>query len=478
MGQEIDRTGFTQADYLSYQDRLAQETAHLAAAARAGGLSDERYRAGFELEAWLLDHAGYPNPINEPFLQRLGDPWVVQELSRFNVELNGPPVAMGAAALTSLEASLEQTWRRCQDVAHGMDAVLAMVGILPNLRATDLNLDNMSAMKRYVALNREVQRLRGGEPIHIHIEGAEALELLRPDVMLEAATTSFQVHLQVPYAHAGRHYNAALISCGPLLAASGNSPLLFGRRLWQETRVPLFEQSVELGGHGGLADDRVRRASFGQGYVDGDILALFQENLALYPVLLPIPQEGPLERYPHLHLHNGTIWRWVRPLVGFDEAGGCHVRLEQRVLPSGPTIRDMVANAAFHFGLCHALACMTRPPEALLGFSDAKSNFYGAARHGLAVELKWLDGRLHPARDLILETCLPLAREGLADFGVLEDESERYLEVLAQRVRGGQTGAVWQVSNLEREHGDAGRMMANYLENQRTGSPVHEWNPY
>lgn len=476
MGQEISHTGFNPQDYLNFQDRLDQETEHLGAAARAGEIRDARYVAGFELEAWLLDHAGLPNPVNEPFLRRLDDPWVVPELSRFNVELNGPPVVLGPGALAAMESSLEQTWGRCQTVAHDMDTVLAMVGILPNLRPTDLGLDQMSASKRYTALNREVQRLRQGEPIHIRIEGTESLELRRPDVMLEAATTSFQVHLQVPHERARRHYNAALVSCGPLLAASGNSPLLFGHRLWQETRIPLFEQSVELGGYGGLAEAGVRRVSFGQGYVRGDIVDLFRENLALYPVLLPQLQEGPLDRYLHLRLHNGTIWRWIRPLVGFDEAGQVHVRLEQRVLPSGPTILDMMANAAFHLGLCHALASLPQAPEAELDFATAKSNFYGAARHGLERPLTWLDGRAHPARGLILDRCLPLARTGLADLGVPDRESARYLGVLAERVRSGQTGAVWQLRALERAAGDAPCMMANYLEHQRTGAPVHEWD--
>jgi hypothetical protein len=478
MGQEINRTGFSEADYRNYHVRLAQEMDRLAEAAKTGELCDGRFMVGFELEAWLLDHGGFPSPVNEPFLRRLKDPWVVQELSRFNVELNGPPVSLGPGALHTLEASLLQTWQHCQEVAHDMDTVLAMVGILPNLRASDLSLDNMSAMKRYVALNREVQKLRGGEPIHIHIEGEESLELRRPDVMLEAATTSFQVHLQVPFAQAGRHYNSALICCGPLLAASGNSPLLFGRRLWHETRIPLFEQSVEVGGYGGLADESVRRVTFGNGYVEGDILELFRENLALFPVLLPILQEGPLETYPNLRLHNGTIWRWVRPLVGFDEEGVCHVRLEQRVLPSGPSVPDMVANAAFHFGLCQALANLPEPPERLIEFKTARANFYGAARYGLDAEMAWLDGRNHGARELILDTCLPMAVEGLGAFGLSAGELEPYMEVIRQRVRSGQTGAVWQLQNLEHEHGDPARMMANYLENQRTGLPVHEWDPY
>lgn len=476
MGQEIPHTGFSQQDYLDYRDRLAAETARLTAAARAGELDDVHFQTGFELEAWLLDHGDWPTPVNEVFIARLNDPWVVRELSRFNVELNSPPVALGPGALAAMEATLLRSWEHCQEVAHGMDASLALVGILPQLRPEDLCLANMSALKRYAALNLEVQRRRGGEPIHIRIHGADALEMQRPDVMLEAATTSFQVHLQVPYDQAGRHYNAALIACGPLLAAGANSPLLFGRRLWRETRIPLFEQSVEVGGYGGLADTRVRRAGFGQGYAGSDITELFRENLDLHPVLLPLLQDGPLECYRHLRLHNGTIWRWVRPLVGFDDAGRPHVRLEQRVLPSGPTVQDMMANAALHLGLSHALARQAAVPEESLGFAAARDNFYAAARHGLEVELAWLDGRTHPARDLILGRLLPLARSGLEDFGIDGVEIARYLDVLEQRVRSGQTGASWQLRALERAGGDMRRMMADYLENQRTGIPVHEWD--
>ena len=476
MGQEIPRTGFTPQDQADFLDRLTAETRHLVAAAQSGGFDDDAFQAGFELEAWLLDHAGFPSPVNEAFLARLADPWVVQELSLFNVELNGPPVVMAPGALQALEASLAATWQRCQDVAHGMDTVLAMVGILPNLRPSDLNMANMSNLRRYQALNREVQRLRGGLPIHIHIEGDEPLEMLRPDVMLEAATTSFQVHLQVPYAQAARAYNASLISCGPLLAASVNSPLLFGRRLWQETRVPLFEQSVEVGGHAGLADASVRRVTLGQGYVQGGVEALFQENLNLYPVLLPHVQDAPLSSYSHLRLHNGTIWRWVRPLVGSNDRGQVHIRLEQRVLPSGPSVLDMVANAALYFGLAHSLANRGPAPEAQLPFALARENFYAAARWGLEAPQNWLDNQAYSARELLLQQCLPMAREGLQAFGLAESEWGRYLDVVQQRVSSGRTGAWWQMANLAREEGDAGRMMANYLENQRTGLPVHEWN--
>lgn len=474
MGQEITSTRFSEADFQRFSGRLAAETAALRSFARAGGFADARYVAGFELEAWLLDHAGRPSPVNEAYLRLLDDPLVVPELSRFNVELNAPPVEMGAGVLSVLEESLLTTWDKCQHVAHGMDTVLAMIGILPTIRDEDLSLANMSAMHRFEALNAQVLQQRGGAPIRIDIEGRDALHLSRSDVMLEAATTSFQLHLQVPFGQAARYYNASLISCGPLLAAAVNSPLLFGQRLWQETRVPLFEQAVDLGGYAGLTEPTLRRVTFGRNYV-ANLLDLFDENLEHYPALLPIHLREAPDRYPHLRLHNGAIWRWVRPLVGFDAAGAGHVRLEQRVLPSGPTVLDMTANAALYYGLVHALVRQPGPAEANLAFSATRGNFYAAARHGLQAELAWLDGRRLPARDLVLEIALPLARRGLQAFGLPDAEIEHYLGVVEARVRSGQTGAVWQLQRLSQVGGDVHRMMNDYLENQRSGAPVHEW---
>lgn len=480
MGQEITRGHFTPADFQRFYSRLIEETRLLARDAASGGFADRGYVVGFELEAWLLDHAGFPNPVNAALLERLADPLVVPELSCFNVELNGPPAPMRAGALTAMEHGLGHTWQRCQSAAHGMDTCLAMIGILPNIRLRDLTPANMSAMKRYYVLNEQILAQRQGEPIHIHIEGQERLERSLPDVMLESATTSFQVHLQVPYSRAARYYNASLIACGPLLAMSGNSPVLFGKRLWHETRVPLFEQSVEAGGYAGLADADIRRAGFGLGYVRENLIELFRENLDLYPVLLPMPLEESSERYPHVRLHNGAIWRWVRPLLGFDDAGQAHVRLEQRILPSGPSILDMIANAACYYGLCRALADAVVAPEARLPFSAARANFYQAARVGLASELLWVDGERYSAADFWSRIGLPLAARGLSDFGLPDAEIARYLGVVEARVRTGQTGATWQLARLSAGEVSAtaiAAMLADYLENQRSGAPVHEWSP-
>ena len=479
MGQEITRGHFTPADFQRFYTRLADETRLLSRDAASGRFVDQGYVAGFELEAWLLDHAGFPNPVNARFLERLGDPLVVPELSCFNVELNGAPEALRPGALLALEDGLRRTWQRCQALAHDMDTCLAMIGILPNIRPRDLTLANMSALKRYNALNQQILAQRGGEPIHIHIEGEERLAYSLPDVMLESATTSFQVHLQVPHARAARYYNASLIASGPLLAMAGNSPLLFGRRLWRETRIPLFEQSVEAGGYAGLADANVRRAGFGLGYAREGLVELFRENLDLYPVLLPMPLEEAAATYPHVRLHNGSIWRWVRPLLGFDARGRAHARLELRVLPSGPSILDMIANAACYFGLCRALGDAEVAPESRLPFIAARANFYQAARAGLAAEILWLDGERHTAAEFWPRVGLPLAAQGLRAYGLDDAEIERYLGVVEARARRGLTGAEWQLRRLRGGELSAtaiAAMLADYLENQRSGAPVHEWS--
>lgn len=476
MGQEIGRTSFDASDFDRFAGQLRQETVRLLAWARAGGFRDERHVAGFELEAWLLDHAGMPYPINERFLAALADAMVVPELSRFNIEVNGTPQVLRPGALRAMEAELGATWRRAQAVAHGMDAQLAIIGIPPTLREEDLTLDTMSAMNRYVVLNEQVIRQRAGQLLRIHIEGEQALDLGRSDVMLEAATTSFQLHLQVPERDSARYYNASVLTCGPLLALATNSPLLFGRRLWQETRIPLFEQSVDLGGYGGLGDVSARRVSLGRGFVHQTLLELFQENLEVFPILLPMPLDEPAERFPHVRLHNGSIWRWVRPLIGFDAEGAAHVRIEQRVLPSGPTLLDMMANAAFYYGLVHTLAHRPEAPEHALGFDAVRRNFYQAARYGLKARLAWLDGQIQPAPRL-LRQLLPLAREGLEGLGLSTQEGERYFGVLEARIESGQTAADWLIGHWHRLNGDLVQLMADYLENQRSGAPVHEWTP-
>jgi hypothetical protein len=475
MGQEISASRFKKQDFERFTRRLQDETALLQRWFDEGALSRRHGVGGFELEAWLVDKAGQPAPINERYLRLLGDSALYSpELSQFNVELNSTPLPLSGDALSRMQQELEQNWGHCRSVAQQLDADLVMIGILPTVTDRVLTLKHMSRMERYRALNEQVLRLRQGKPLELDIVGEQHLQALHGDVMLEAATTSFQIHLQVAQEKAVRYYNAMQILSAPMVAISANSPLLFGKRLWQETRIPLFEQAVAIGGFAGAAFGPLRRVSFGSGFARESMMEVFRENADHFPLLLPVALDDDDESLSHLRLHNGTIWRWNRPLVGFDEDGVPHLRIEHRVIPSGPTVIDTIANCAFFYGLAHALAEQPEPPEQHLEFSRVRDNFYAAARYGLNATVTWLDGS-HGRIGELLQTLLPLAREGLDALGCDSDDSEAYLSVIEQRLLSGQTGAAWQLSYLERHGGELAALVGAYQQQHDSGQPVHRW---
>lgn len=475
MGQEIEVIHFDSGDFAEFEQRLRAETALLAEWFRTGNFSARDRMGGFELEAWLVDAAGRPAPVNEIFLKRLGNPMVVPELARFNVELNDHPQHLWGSAFSRFEASLGATWRQCTDVARGMGNGLVMIGILPTVQESELCPENMSDLKRYRALNEQVLRLRGGEPLRLDINGREHLKTVHHSVMMEAATTSFQLHLKVHPERAVRAYNAAIIVSAPMVAVCANSPFLFGHALWEETRVPLFEQSVAVGGLAGASQGPLRRVTFGSGYARASLMECFTENAEHYPVMLPMHYREGLEQMAHVRLHNGTIWRWNRPLIGYDYDGMPHLRIEHRVIPSGPTIVDMIANAAFFNGLMQALITQAEPPEARLPFATARDNFYAAAQRGLDAHVHWLDDARGSLQALVSEQLLPMARQGLEALEIDRHDIERYLGIIAARVASGRTGAAWQRACAERLGRDLQAMTQAYRSHQDSGKPVHEW---
>jgi gamma-glutamyl:cysteine ligase YbdK (ATP-grasp superfamily) len=473
LGLEINRTTFGPEDFERFGTRLAHETQILRTQVDSKMCAEDAFVAGFELEAWLLDRHTLPFPVNDEYLARLNSPLVVPELSKFNVELNGTPQPLRAGALRKLEDELSATWDRCLQTARDLEATIIAIGTLPTIRERDLCLANISPLNRYYALNEQVLSSRGGRPLRIRIDGREQLALEHNDVMLEAAATSFQVHLQVPAAQIVRYYNASTILSAPLVAVAANSPFLFGRDLWDETRIPLFEQSVDTGGS---TEDRRHRVTFGRRYLESSAMECFDENVREFPVLLPMTYDAPPEALRHLQLHNGTIWRWNRLLLGHDSQRAPHLRIEQRVLPAGPTLIDMIANAALYVGAAHYLARDPRAPETMLNFQDTRDNFYEAARYGLAAELKWLEGNRVDAHTLLLEEIVPMARDGLAHIGMAREECDRYLDLITARARSRQNGAAWQRAHAERYGRDFEKLVADYLAHQRSGMPVHEWS--
>jgi hypothetical protein len=468
VGQEIDRARFEPRDFERFARRVAQETQVLGTLLEQGGLSARSDVGGLEVEVWLVDADGFPSPLNEPFLERLADPNVVHELSRFNVELNVQPQPLAGEGLRRLEDDLAATARACEAVAREFGVSVLAIGILPTVSDAALCPQNMSTSARYRALNEQVLRLRSGRPIELHLVGVESLRTSHADVMLEAAGTSLQVHLQVPAALAVRTLNAASVVSAATVAIAANAPFLFGRRLWAETRIPLFEQAVDVGGP-------ERRVTFGSGYVRASPLELFVENQAHYAPILPLEMQPEAGRFAHLRLHNGTVWRWNRPLVGFDADGTPHLRIEHRPMAAGPSVLDMAANVAFFLGVVAWYAQSDPAPESMLPFSSAKQNFYEAARLGLSARVDWLDGNRWELRRLILDALLPLAHGGLERLGVRRDAIDRYLAVIEARVADGRTGAAWQCAFVERYGPDFGALVRAYRAHSASGAPVHRW---
>ncbi|MEE4361160.1 MAG: hypothetical protein V2I63_06505 [Pseudomonadales bacterium] len=472
MGQEIDRADFDAEEFARFAERLEQETAVLVDWFAHGRFSTRAYTAGFELEAWLVGEDGHPRPENAAFLEHLGSDLVVPELSRFNFEVNGSPTTLQGRAFSRLKDELDYTWSQCVRSAEHLDLDALMIGILPTVSPDDLHPGNMSSLARYAALNARLLELRQGAPFELRIDGKERFRRTHPDVMLEAAATSFQIHLQVRPDNAVRLYNASQAVAGIMVAVTANAPYLFGHDLWDESRIPLFEQAVS-------ADTpRYQRVPFGHDWCRGTFLDLFRENLEHYPILIPALFDTPAESLRHLRFHNGTIWRWNRPLIGFDHDGTPHLRIEHRVVPAGPTVADAIANAAVYYGLVAALALRRVPIEEVMTFAAARDNFYAGARDGLDAMQHWPDaGGDVPLVRLFLEELVPLARQGLVWLGIPEEEIDAQLDIVATRVRTGMTGARWQRRWVARHGRDLEGLTRAYLERQQTGVPVHRWAP-
>ena len=492
MGIEIDRERFDDADYPRFSERLERCLEALGRLLERPGFGVGPRTIGAELELFLIDGDGHPLARNQAILADAGDPRLTLELDRFNLEVNPSPSPLAGQPLTGLGRELEGALESVRTTARAHGGRVAMVGILPTLRDQDLHRGAITDAPRYRALDWSLRRVRA-EPFEIEIQGRdpEPLRVVRDNIVMEGANTSFQVHLRVDPADYVRSFNAAQLATAPVLAAAGNSPLFLGRVLWEETRIALFEQA---------ADDRdaparerlVSRVAFGTDWLRTSILDLFEESVRHHEPLLPICgdqdplaalEDGGMPRLDELRLHQGTVWRWNRAI--YDSGFGGHLRIEMRPLPAGPTLTDMLANAAFLLGLTLALAPDADTWSRQLLFARAHANFYDAARLGLETELEWPAGdggseRVGAAE--LVRQLLPEARRGLVEAGVDPGEADRLLGVLGDRVDAGQTGAVWQrrtLAALEEKQADRDEalveLLERYLELQATGAPVGTW---
>jgi CBS domain-containing protein len=453
-----------------------------------GAIESGVRRIGAEQELFLVDKAFNPAPLAMEMIEATADEHFTTELARFNLEFNSDPLDFGGDCLKRMETQLSDLLAKARKAANSLGAEVVMTGILPTLDISDLTLENMTPKPRYFALNEAMRRLRGSA-YEFYIKGTDELIIRHESVMVEACNTSFQAHFQVGPEEFAALYNLTQAVAAPVLAASCNSPLLFGRRLWRETRIALFQQSVDHRAAGLHLREQAPRVSFGRRWVDDSVLEIFREDITRFKVLLSaeidedslaVLRSGGVPALKALRLHNGTIYRWTRPCYGILD-GKPHLRIENRILPAGPSIVDEVANAALWFGLLSGLSRVYPDIRRVMEFDTAAENFVSAARQGIRAQFGW-PGHAHiPADELILEELLPVARDGLKIKGIDPNDVDRYLGIIEERVRTRRTGASWQLDSFQalRDRGTRGERLAAItgaiIENQKTGLPVTQW---
>ncbi len=446
-------------------------------------------RIGAEQEMFLVDQANRPALSAMQVLDRIEDPRFTHELGLFNLEANLSPLELGGDCLRRLEAEANELLQLGREAAAEVGSRIALVGILPTLTKEHLSLEAMVPTARYFALNEALLRLRG-KHFQISIKGIDQLSFDHDNLMLEACNTSFQVHFQVDADEFAHLYNIAQAVTGPLLAACVNSPILLGKRLWHESRIAVFEHSIDARSQAHAARGHKPRVHFGDQWVDESVIEIFKEDIARFRVILttefeddPIGmvERGEVPKLNALRLHNGTVYRWNRACYGISDNGKPHLRIENRVIPSGPTVLDEVANAAFFFGMMARLSRSVGDIRKHFNFSDVKANFMAAAREGLRAQMIWFDDEQMTAQQLILDKLLPLAQEGLEEAGINADDVDRYLGVIRQRVERRRTGARWQLESLERMRGAASTheclraLTASMIEQSQSGQPIAGW---
>ncbi len=486
MGEKVIRKPADDGEARSFTRSVLDDIRALEELIERGGIESGITRMGVEQEMYLVGDDGLPRPVAADILSAIDDPRFTTELARFNLEANFDPQEFTGSFLATLEDDLNRTLHDATSIAQRMGANVLLTGILPTLRQEDLGLENLTPELRYQYLNEAL--FQGRDAINVMIDGIESYEGTYDSVALEGANTSLQLHLQVTPEESGGLYNLMQLITAPLLAAATNSPVLLGHRLWHETRIAVFERSLDERSESQLARDFPTRVSFGKSWIDGSIIEIFRDNAARFPIILTreldeesleVVRQGAAPKLGALALHNGTVWRWNRPCYGV--AGGvAHLRIENRVLPSGPTIIDEVANAALFYGMMAKLPETYGDVSTKMLFDDVRTNFFAAAREGLAADFDWLDGRRVNAKTLLLEELIPAAREGLAARSVPAEQIDRYLGIVEARVASGQTGSRWLLDTYDAQrdrrngsiwHEAVAAMMSNQQENR----PVHEW---
>ena len=490
VGADVEQARYTREQRQQYREKVRRDLDVFERMLGHSQFEFDRPMTGLEIELNLVNEDLGPKLDNKTVLEQIADPNYQTELARYNIELNVHPRPLPGDAALELEQHLRESLNHASARAAELHTGIVAIGILPTVMPEHFEGDWISENIRYAALNNAVLDARG-EDVWLELEGPTGERIARYSDSLapESACTSMQLHLQVQPERFADHWNAAQVLAGPQLAVGANSPFFLGQRLWAETRIPLFTQatdtrSIELKNQG------VRpRVWFGERWITS-IFDLFEENVRYFPALLPeISEEEPEEVFEsgevpelkELRLHNGTVYRWNRPIYDIVQ-GRPHLRVENRVLPAGPSIADVLANAAFYYGVVRVLAEEDRPVWTRMSFSAAEANFEEGARLGIDARTYWPGLGEVPATELVLRRLLPMAHDGLERWGVSQKVRDRFLTIIEQRCLKVTNGACWQaecVARLESRGLPRDRalreMLAKYIEGMSANEPVHEW---
>jgi len=486
MGEEVEAQEFSRADRTRHREKVRRCLDVFARMLREARFDTDDPMTGLEMELNLIDEHGDPALKNAEALEAIASPDFQTELGQFNIEINVPPAKLRERGLTTFENTLRDSLNDAEAKSSAVGAHMVMIGILPTLAEGHMAVDSLSANPRYRLLSEQILNARG-EDITISIDGPERLRTTSDSIVPEAACTSTQFHVQTSPDQFAAYWNASQAIAGVQLAVAANSPYLLGKELWRETRIPLFEQATDTRSEELKAQGVRPRVWFGERWITS-VFDLFEENVRFFPALLPVTDdEDPLEvlenggtpQLAELRLHNGTIYRWNRPV--YDVAGGVpHLRVENRLLAAGPTVADTMANAAFYFGLTRTIAESERPLWSQMSFSAAEENFHVAAQAGIDAQIYWPGVGQVRATELILRRLLPMAYEGLDAWGAAPEERDRLLGIIEQRCLTGVTGGEWFVRRMKQrsdlERYDALRAtLLEYRDGMHSNEPVHTW---
>ena len=453
-----------------------------------GLLEEGVMRIGAEQEMFLVDSSMHPASYSVEIIEDARDDRLTTEIGRFNLEANLTPRMFEGDALRQMENELDELIALANASAAKFGASVVLTGILPTIQMSDLSHANLTPHPRYEEIDRVCTKLHGGDRF-IQIKGFDELQLTLQDTYIEFSNTSFQVHLQTSAKDFARYYNWAQAIAAPVLASAVNSPFLLNHRLWHETRLALFQHAIDTRSVTHRERNHPPRVNFGDRWVNNSILEALREDAIRFRVLLTQAVEenslevlanGGIPQLAAWRLHNGTIWRWNRPCYGITD-GVPGLRIEARFLPSGPTVVDEIANAAFFLGLMNELPVEFDDVRTFMTFDDAKANFFNAGRYGLQAQLKGIDGKSRRVSRLILEELLPRARKGLTRAGIDEADSTRLLDIIEARVCAETSGAAWMLDSYAamdpraKSNVRMRTLTAAMKKNQEAGIPVHKW---